>query len=176
MYDPITELEHYGIPGMRWGVRRTPAQLGHRQEKKLNRYKEKEIGKVQMRMDSIEARRKRYEKASNKRATSYKSKTNPTERQKKRYEKSKKRDSKYQKIFASDKKTARKEIEAIKKMSYKDMQKEKIMEGSIIAATAIGAFGSVSVARMAQFPVAVIPAVDMASLKTKSRLKQDKKK
>lgn len=26
----VSELEHYGIKGMRWGVRRTPEQLGHR--------------------------------------------------------------------------------------------------------------------------------------------------
>lgn len=24
-----TELKHYGVKGMRWGVRRTPEQLGH---------------------------------------------------------------------------------------------------------------------------------------------------
>ena len=29
------ELKHYGIKGMKWGIRRTPEQLGHRR-KKLN--------------------------------------------------------------------------------------------------------------------------------------------
>lgn len=28
------ELEHYGVKGMRWGVRRTPEQLGHKTSKK----------------------------------------------------------------------------------------------------------------------------------------------
>lgn len=26
-------LEHYGIKGMKWGIRRTPEQLGHKTEK-----------------------------------------------------------------------------------------------------------------------------------------------
>lgn len=31
IYDPNTgELCHHGIKGMRWGIRRTPAQLGHK--------------------------------------------------------------------------------------------------------------------------------------------------
>lgn len=32
------ELYHHGIKGMKWGVRRTPAQLGHRTRKKPRRF------------------------------------------------------------------------------------------------------------------------------------------
>jgi len=38
----MSELYHHGILGMRWGVRRTPEQLGHRQqirEERRNRIK-----------------------------------------------------------------------------------------------------------------------------------------
>lgn len=34
--DEREELYHYGIKGMKWGVRRTPAQLGHKTSKKKN--------------------------------------------------------------------------------------------------------------------------------------------
>lgn len=32
--EELAELEHHGIKGMKWGVRRTPAQLGHQPDKK----------------------------------------------------------------------------------------------------------------------------------------------
>lgn len=40
-------LAHYGILGMKWGVRRTPEQLGHRKSSDpTERYKEKKIAKI----------------------------------------------------------------------------------------------------------------------------------
>ena len=37
--DYNNSLTHYGIKGMKWGVRRTPAQLGHKISSKLRRNK-----------------------------------------------------------------------------------------------------------------------------------------
>lgn len=31
------ELEHFGIKGMKWGVRRTPEELGHRKAQKASK-------------------------------------------------------------------------------------------------------------------------------------------
>lgn len=41
----MNELKHYGILGMKWGVRRTPEQLGHKQEK-VKRNKREDISKM----------------------------------------------------------------------------------------------------------------------------------
>lgn len=50
MYDPVYELEHFGIPGMKWGVRRTPAQLGHRAKSPslspVEKWKEKQLTRI----------------------------------------------------------------------------------------------------------------------------------
>lgn len=31
---PVTEIAHHGVKGMKWGVRRTPEQLGRKQKRK----------------------------------------------------------------------------------------------------------------------------------------------
>lgn len=41
-----TYLVHHGIKGMKWGVRRTPEQLGHRQQRKAEKEKAKVIGNL----------------------------------------------------------------------------------------------------------------------------------
>lgn len=38
MYRPVKYLAHHGIKGQKWGIRRTPEQLGHDVNKTFNRY------------------------------------------------------------------------------------------------------------------------------------------
>lgn len=40
------ELQHYGILGMKWGVRRTPEQLGHKPRTSTEKWKYKQLSKI----------------------------------------------------------------------------------------------------------------------------------
>lgn len=45
------ELYHYGVKGMRWGVRRTPEQLGHRTDRKTRTMSADQKKKAYMKQD-----------------------------------------------------------------------------------------------------------------------------
>lgn len=40
------ELRHYGIKGMKWGVRRTPEQLGHKPKRTSKKQRRAEMSKM----------------------------------------------------------------------------------------------------------------------------------
>lgn len=40
---PVTFLMHYGVKGMKWGVRRTPEELGHNKESVMARVNRRKI-------------------------------------------------------------------------------------------------------------------------------------
>lgn len=41
------ELEHYGVLGMKWGVRRTPEQLGHKSRSPHEKWKDKQTRRIE---------------------------------------------------------------------------------------------------------------------------------
>ena len=64
-------LEHYGIKGMRWGIRRTPEQLGHKVRKlrrKNTRLEEKNLKAEQKKAEAERMANKKYQKALRKEA------------------------------------------------------------------------------------------------------------
>lgn len=153
-------LQHYGVLGMKWGVRRTPEQLGHRKEAKLEKYKAKESAALKKR------RLKQLDKQT--KAAIKSSKKGETETP----EVAAAREALWK--TQSDKFYA--EWNAIKNLTYKDMQKEKLAVGRKAAKSAILSVGSTAVAALTPIPVAVISWPNTANIKTNMRLNNDEDK
>ncbi len=97
-------LEHYGILGMKWGVRRTPEQLGHKKAEKgqqrLRSYKDKKISRIErMYKKSLKQTKKDLEYDPN--------------------------NKDLKKQLKSLNKLKEKDISSIESMSYSDMVKEQ---------------------------------------------------
>ena len=134
-------LSHHGILGQKWGVRRyqnPDGTLTPEGKLKLKTYKEKEISKVQNRIDKTKAK----------------------------IIKSGTEDIRYD-LRKNSIKISKKEIESLKKMKYSDMEKEKIYIGEKRLATALAAAGWTALNWSAwSAPVAIAGLLAMPSDKT----------
>lgn len=115
------ELEHFGVKGMKWGIRRyqnADGTLTEAGKKKLEKYKTKEYTRVSKLKDKAITN---YERASYKR----KSKGLSIE-------------SKNEAVKKSIKETYEKELKMIKTMKYKDMQSDKKAVGDQFLKASVG--------------------------------------
>lgn len=172
MYDSYqcNSLEHFGIKGMKWGVRRTPEELGHRREEKLERYKTRETAKVEKRY----AKQKEADRRLQAKATEANARRKAKGKETPEYLK---RDQKvFRQLQKQRKMLYEKELEAISKMSYKDMKKEKVEVGKKWTSDLLLSTGSMAIAMLTPVPVGFIVTPNVANIKTNMRTNPDANK
>lgn len=138
------ELEHHGIKGMKWGVRRTPEQLGHTRETELDRYKAKETKKL----SRTYASRKRNAAIINRFGLSKEDLSKTKNRLDRQYVK---------------------ELKKVLSMSYDEMTEEKSAVGRAQLNAALKNAGYVAVAVLTPFP-SYLEVFSSSKLKTQRRL------
>lgn len=159
-YTDSLELEHHGIKGMKWGVRRyqnADGTLTSAGKEKLKKYKDKEYARVSKRRDKYD---KKYNLAKAKREAKYKVKPSRSET--------------YNKGIRD---TYEKELRAIKKMSYKDMQEDKIAVGKQwLKSAAFAAAGTATLSTIYWSPTMMIAAPTpsgISNAKTRLRVQRE---
>lgn len=145
-------LEHYGVLGMKWGVRKSHAEQARSQKEKLEKYKTKELGKIEKRQTKFHNKYQKY-----------------VERRAKR---GKDPSIKKQNLQEARREVYKMEKKAIKNMSYKDMQKEKLAVGKEYTKTVLITAGMQSVSALAGLPVSAIYIGSPAGAKIKEREKR----
>lgn len=133
-YEDSLELEHFGVKGMKWGVRRyqnADGTLTAAGKEKLKNYKFKERNKVSAQMTKYTNSAKRYREKKKQKGIYI------------RPEKNKEIDKRISDF--------KKELKAIEKMKFSDMQEERIARGKQWAKLyGVGAFAGVPGVALAQ--------------------------
>lgn len=147
-YDPSEYLEHYGVKGMRWGIRRSRKDLKARTEQ----YRAKELGKVKK---TYEKRLKKADRESKIWRAIEAEGTGATRR----------------KILKAQRKI---EMDYVKNMTWDDIKGEKRAVGKAWAKSALITVGTLPLQAIGLPSLVSAPSVSGA--KTNYRLDQAKKK
>lgn len=145
-------LEHYGVLGMKWGVRKSHAEQAHSRKEKLEKYKTKELGKIEKRQTKFH---NKYQKYVERRAKHGK---DPS--------------IKKQNLQEARREVYKMEKKAIKNMSYKDMQKEKLEVGKAYTKTVLVTAGMTGMAALSGLPLTAIYIASPTGAKIKEREKR----
>lgn len=158
-YEDSLELEHFGVKGMKWGIRRyqnADGTLTAAGKEKLKKYKQSETARVTKRRDKAQTK---YEMATYKRKSKGVTKASSSELRKK---------------YIME--TYNKELEEIKRMKFKDMQSDKVAVGQQWAKAALTAgLGTAAVSYLigpGSFMVSAPTPTGISNAKTRNRMKR----
>lgn len=157
-YEDSLELEHFGVKGMKWGVRRyqnADGTLTAAGKEKLKNYKFKESNKVRKKYTSFKNAEDKYQERKKKQGVLVSEKHNTV---------AKERMNRY-----------KKELQAISKMKYSDMQKEKLEVGKAWAKAYGKTFASVTVGNLVGLPFYPVFIANSANVKQNVRIGKPKR-
>ena len=160
-------LVHYGVLGMKWGVRRSPEELARARGASLNTWKTTESTRLANRTTKVAkrdaARVAKREKKYNEIAEQHGKEFANNTKAAKRYEKAKT-------TATVNKKLAEAEAKKLMSMTYEDMEAEKIVLGKAYASSALQTIGSYALASAIGAPIFFISVPDTDAVRTNARV------
>lgn len=161
------ELMHYGVLGMKWGVRRSPEELARSRSVKAEKYKEKEADKLFNRIQKANTKDiiKSTKQANklNESITKYGGDSPKVQKMANKYLK-----NRAQRIYEIDK--MREERIKVMNMSIDDVSAEKKAVGKAYANSALLTIGTATVASLTGSPFYLTYIPNTKQIKTNKRL------
>lgn len=157
----MTELElyHYGVKGMKWGIRRSEEErVGNYRDREIAAIRKRRVKEVDRENRRITKREKQYDEALSKYGNSTKSQKAGT-----RYA---------QAIFDKEynQRIAQAEVNKLKDYKLSDIQKERKAVGQAYATSALTTIGSFTLATAVGAPFYFISIPDAKGVKTEQRI------